>query len=149
MWIKLARHDPIRLQAAEAIDRFLDAGNTVLRSLLVDHLSVEPQHVPAQSFQIIVAAIILRDLVALQMPGISVCFDIQVALMAEKGKIELVEVPVSVGDETRVIVTFLESNDVDLRSRGIDEKRAADLQAQPPAVRHRAQSATPPPPALG
>ena len=47
-----------------------------------------------------------------------------------KGKIELVEVPVSVGDETRVIVTFLESNDVDLRSRGIDEKRAADLRAR-------------------
>ena len=47
-----------------------------------------------------------------------------------KGKIELVEVPMSVGDETRVIVTFLESNDVDLRSRGIDEKRAADLRAR-------------------
>ena len=47
-----------------------------------------------------------------------------------KGKIELVEVPVSVGDETRVIVTFLEFNDVDLRSRGIDEKRAADLRAR-------------------
>ena len=47
-----------------------------------------------------------------------------------KGKIELVEVPVSVGDETRVIVTFLEFNDVDLRSRGIDEKRAGDLRAR-------------------
>ncbi len=47
-----------------------------------------------------------------------------------KGRIELVEVPVSVSDETRVIVTFLESNDVDLRSRGIDEKRAADLRTR-------------------
>ena len=44
-----------------------------------------------------------------------------------KGKIELTEVPVSIGDETRVIVTFLESGGIDLRTRGIDEKQAADL----------------------
>ena len=47
-----------------------------------------------------------------------------------KGKIELAEVPVSIGDETRVIVTFLESGGIDLRARGIDEKQAADLRAR-------------------
>jgi hypothetical protein len=46
-----------------------------------------------------------------------------------KGKIELTEVPASIGDETRVIVTFLE-NGVDLRARGIDEKQASDLRAR-------------------
>jgi len=46
-----------------------------------------------------------------------------------KGKIELTEAPVSIGDETRVIVTFLE-NGVDLRARGIDEQQAADLRAR-------------------
>jgi hypothetical protein len=46
------------------------------------------------------------------------------------GQIELAEIPLSVGDETRVIVTFLESNAIDLRSRGIDERRAADLRAR-------------------
>jgi hypothetical protein len=47
-----------------------------------------------------------------------------------KGRIELAEVPASISDETPVIVTFLESNSVDLRSRGIDEKQAADLRAR-------------------
>jgi hypothetical protein len=47
-----------------------------------------------------------------------------------KGKIELAEVPLSVGDETRVIVTFLESKDVDLRARGISEQQAADLRVR-------------------
>ncbi len=47
-----------------------------------------------------------------------------------KGKIELAEIPVSVRDDTRVIVTFLESGEIDLRSRGISEKQAADLRAQ-------------------
>jgi hypothetical protein len=46
------------------------------------------------------------------------------------GKIELTEVPRSVPDETRVIVTFLESSALDLRSRGIDETQAADLRAR-------------------
>jgi hypothetical protein len=46
------------------------------------------------------------------------------------GQIELAEVPLSVDDDTRVIVTFLESSVVDLRSRGIDERRAADLRAR-------------------
>jgi hypothetical protein len=47
-----------------------------------------------------------------------------------KGKIELAEVPLSIGDETRVIVTFLEKSGIDLRTRGIDEQQAADLRAR-------------------
>jgi hypothetical protein len=35
-----------------------------------------------------------------------------------------------VQDETRVIVTFLESRSVDRRERGIDEAQAAELRAQ-------------------
>lgn len=46
------------------------------------------------------------------------------------GKIELVEVPDNVHDETRVIVTFLEPGSVDLRARGIDEAQAAELRAR-------------------
>ena len=47
-----------------------------------------------------------------------------------KGKVELAEVPNNVPEETRVIVTFLESGPVDLRSRGIDEAQAAELRAR-------------------
>ena len=46
------------------------------------------------------------------------------------GKIELAELPRDVRDETRVIVTFLDSSDVDLRARGIDEAHAAELRAR-------------------
>ena len=46
------------------------------------------------------------------------------------GKIELVEMPGDVRDETRVIVTFLEHRFIDLRSRGIDEAYAAELRAR-------------------
>lgn len=46
------------------------------------------------------------------------------------GKIELVQVPTDVRDETRVIVTFLEPRSIDLRERGIDEAHAADLRAR-------------------
>ena len=46
-----------------------------------------------------------------------------------KGQIELVEVPGEVRDETRVIVTFLQSGAIDLRARGIDEAQAAELRA--------------------
>lgn len=45
------------------------------------------------------------------------------------GKIELAELPRGVRDETRVIVTFLESGQVDLRARGIDEELVAELRA--------------------
>jgi hypothetical protein len=47
-----------------------------------------------------------------------------------KGGIELAEVPPFIGDETRVIVTFLENNGIDLRTRGIDAQQAADLRAR-------------------
>lgn len=47
-----------------------------------------------------------------------------------KGKIELADIPTDVWDETPVIVTFLESRAVDLRARGIDQERAADLRAR-------------------
>jgi len=46
------------------------------------------------------------------------------------GKIELTEMPGDVRDKTRVIVTFLEPNFVDLQARGIDEVDAADLRAR-------------------
>jgi hypothetical protein len=46
------------------------------------------------------------------------------------GKIELMEFPGEVRDETRVIVTFLETSYIDLRARGIDEAQAAELRAQ-------------------
>ena len=46
------------------------------------------------------------------------------------GKIELVEQPRMMADETRVVVTFLESGLIDLRTRGIEEKQAAELCAR-------------------
>ena len=46
------------------------------------------------------------------------------------GKIELTELPEEVRDDTRVIVTFLETSDIDLQERGIDEAQAAALRAQ-------------------
>lgn len=36
------------------------------------------------------------------------------------GRVELSEVPGSVAEDTRVIVTFLENRQVDLRARGIE-----------------------------
>lgn len=46
------------------------------------------------------------------------------------GKIELADLPKDVPDDTRVIVTFLETDHVDLRERGINEAQAAELRAQ-------------------
>lgn len=46
------------------------------------------------------------------------------------GKVELIERPADVQDETRVIVTFLEPVAVDLRARGIDAMQAAELRAR-------------------
>jgi hypothetical protein len=46
------------------------------------------------------------------------------------GKIELTELPKDVRDQTRVIVTFMETSHIDLRARGLDEARAAELRAQ-------------------
>jgi hypothetical protein len=44
-----------------------------------------------------------------------------------KGRIYLAEAPADVQDETRVIVTFLGPDSIDLPTRGIDEAQAADL----------------------
>jgi hypothetical protein len=46
------------------------------------------------------------------------------------GKVELTEVPQDVRDETRVLVTFLEPQAIDLRARRIDEAHAAELRAR-------------------
>jgi hypothetical protein len=46
------------------------------------------------------------------------------------GKIELIEQPPNVHNEARVIVTFLESGQVDLPSHGIDQAQAAELRAR-------------------
>ena len=46
------------------------------------------------------------------------------------GRIELFEIPGSVAEDARVIVTFLDSGQVDLRARGIDEEQAARLRTQ-------------------
>jgi len=46
------------------------------------------------------------------------------------GKVELTEQPESVLDGSQVIVTFLPSDDVDLRSHGINEAQAAELRGR-------------------
>ncbi len=46
------------------------------------------------------------------------------------GQIELTEKPEKVVENTPVIVTFLNEERVDLRSRGIGEEQAADLRAR-------------------
>ena len=46
------------------------------------------------------------------------------------GRIELTEEPSDVREETRVLVTFLDANLVDLRARGIDVAQAAELRAR-------------------
>jgi len=47
------------------------------------------------------------------------------------GKIELVEMPTNIRNNTRVIVTFLKGFDrIDLRARGIGEVQAADLRGR-------------------
>ena len=53
-----------------------------------------------------------------------------VAGIYRNGKVELVELPENVGDETQVIVTFLNENEVDLRAAGIDEEHAAELRGR-------------------
>ena len=46
------------------------------------------------------------------------------------GKIELVENPKEIMDETHVIVTFLKSVPINLHERGIEEEQAANLRAR-------------------
>jgi hypothetical protein len=45
-------------------------------------------------------------------------------------KVELTEDPSDVREGTRVLVTFLEPNPIDIQVRGIDEAHAADLRAR-------------------
>ncbi len=47
-----------------------------------------------------------------------------------KGKIELTRKPKNISDETNVIVTFLDSDALDLRKRGISKAQAKTLRAQ-------------------
>lgn len=46
------------------------------------------------------------------------------------GRIEFIQQPEHIQDETRVIVTFLEPGLIDLREYGISEELAADLRAR-------------------
>lgn len=45
------------------------------------------------------------------------------------GQIELKEPPLNVAGETPVIVTFIGSNEIDLRAQGINASQAAELRA--------------------
>lgn len=47
-----------------------------------------------------------------------------------KGRIDLIEAPEDVLDETRVVVTFLGPDSIDLPARGIDEAQAADMRGR-------------------
>lgn len=44
-----------------------------------------------------------------------------------EGRVDLVEAPGKVDDETRVLVTFLETPGIDLSQRGIEPEQAAEL----------------------
>ena len=46
------------------------------------------------------------------------------------GKIEFVEQPGEIADETRVLVTILQSSVIDLEAYGIDRAQAADLRSR-------------------
>ncbi len=46
------------------------------------------------------------------------------------GKVEFTEMPRDVPDETRVLVTFPDSSDIDLKGRGIEAEQADDLRAR-------------------
>ena len=46
------------------------------------------------------------------------------------GKVELIEQHSMILDETRVVVTFLESGLIDLRTRGVNKEQAAELRAR-------------------
>ena len=47
-----------------------------------------------------------------------------------QGKVELTEPPTDVRDDTRVIVTFLNSSAIDLEAHGINQDQAADLRGR-------------------
>jgi hypothetical protein len=46
-----------------------------------------------------------------------------------KGRVELVENPSEIPEGTRAIVTFMRSDDIDLKSQGIDREQAKSLRA--------------------
>jgi len=46
------------------------------------------------------------------------------------GKVELSEVPPQVGENARVIVTFLKAGEVDLTAQGMNREQAAELRAR-------------------
>ena len=46
------------------------------------------------------------------------------------GKIELAELPPQIGENARVIVTFLGTGEVDLAAQGISTEQAAELRAR-------------------
>jgi hypothetical protein len=50
-----------------------------------------------------------------------------IAGIYRNGRVELTERPHDLQDETRVIVTFLNEYEVDLRAHGINEEQAAEL----------------------
>ena len=50
--------------------------------------------------------------------------------MYKNGKIDVSEIPDNVPDCTRVIVTFLEPDGIDLRTIGIDGVQAADMRSR-------------------
>lgn len=47
--------------------------------------------------------------------------------MYRGGKIELLELPSDIHEDTPVIITFLSTHSIDLQKRGIDKAQAADL----------------------
>ena len=52
----------------------------------------------------------------------------------ENGKIELLEQPPNEVKKARVLVTFVESNEINLHERGIDERQATDLRGRLSAI---------------
>jgi hypothetical protein len=46
------------------------------------------------------------------------------------GKIGLQDTPQGIAEDTPVIVTFIQAEDINLQARGIDEVQAADLRAR-------------------
>jgi hypothetical protein len=46
------------------------------------------------------------------------------------GQVVLTESPADVGDDTPVLVTFLQAGEIDLQARGMSEQDAAELRAR-------------------
>lgn len=52
----------------------------------------------------------------------------------ENGKVELLELPPGEVKKARVLVTFVENKEINLRERGINESQAADLRSRLGAI---------------